>query len=70
MMQKTLYSFYCNLQTAGTYIYNGYLKSKLLFWILNSRANHIFSHLTGATLQNDVRLKFQFQRLGSLLTKS
>ena len=35
------------------------------FWVLESQTNHVLSRLTGATLQNDVIVNFQFQRLGS-----
>ena len=53
------------LETKNTYICNRYrkLKSMLGFW--SQHANHILSHLTGVTLQDDVIANFQFQRLGS-----
>ena len=34
-------------------------------WVLESQANHVLSHLTEATLQDDVMANFQFERLGS-----
>ena len=33
--------------------------------VLQSQTNHVLSHLTEATLQDDVIVTFQFQRLGS-----
>ena len=38
-------------------------KIELYFWVLESQTNHVLSHLTGTTLQDDVIANFQFQRL-------
>ena len=48
----------------ATYIYNGYPKLKVYFWVLELHANIVLGHLTGATLLDDVIANFQFQRLG------
>ena len=48
---------------ASTYIYNGYLKLKPIFWVL--KTNHDLSRLKGVALQVDIITNFQLQRIGS-----
>ena len=47
----------------STYIYNGYLKLKPIFWVL--KTNHDLSRLKGVALQVDIITSFQHQRVGS-----
>ena len=39
--------------------------TEVYFWILESQTNHVLSHITGATLQDDVIANFHFQRIVS-----
>ena len=41
------------------------IKTEVYFWVLESKTNHVLSHLTGATLQDEFIANFQFQTLGS-----
>ena len=47
------------LQMVSICLYNDYAKRKS---VLVSQTNHVLSHITGATLKDDVIAKFQFQR--------
>ena len=69
----TLQKKYCNIfdndaenfiQITDTDIYNGFPKIAVCFWVLQWQ--HALSYLTGATLDDDVidKFNFQFQRSG------
>ena len=51
-------------QTVRAYINNVAL-TEVYFWILESQPNHVLSHITGATLQDDAIANFHFQRIVS-----
>ena len=36
-------------------------QNRSLFWVLEAQVNHASSHLTGATLKDDVIVNFTFQ---------
>ena len=51
-----------NLQRSG--VVSAFLITNVYFWVLESQTNHVLSHFTGATLQNDAIANFQLQSLG------
>ena len=59
--ENILLSFLMHLQIASRYIYKVY--NEAYFRVLESQANNALSHLTKATLQDNVMANFQFQRL-------
>ena len=60
------FSQYSDVFASNEHIYLSWLpKTEVYFWALESQTNHVLSHLTGATIQDDVIVNFQFQRLGS-----
>ena len=65
VMQKIFYSVFWCIFKEPAHIFVMVTQNWSLFLGFETQTNHVLSHLTGRTLQDDVIAKFKFQRPGS-----